>query len=141
MKKILLILSVLALAVACVPEDENRVNFHVEFIPVESVEVPEFITPGRTYPITVKFRRPNDCHYFDGFYYEANGPTRIVAVQTIFIEDTACDPIDSEEPESQKFNLACPLGYAYDSYRFKFYKGEDAQGNQQYLEIEIPVTE
>lgn len=141
MKKILFFVCMVALAVACVPDDEDTVDFHMEFIPVESVELPEYISPGQTYPVKVKFRRPDDCHYFNGFYYESNGSTRTVAVQTIIIENAVCAPIESIEPEQQSFNLQCPIDYPYDVYHFRFYKGEDAQSNQQYLEIEIPVME
>ncbi|MGV3461593.1 MAG: hypothetical protein ACO1N9_14185 [Flavobacterium sp.] len=141
MKKILLLLCVIVMAVACVPDDGDNLKFHVEFIPVESVQLPESITPGNNYEIKVNFRRPDDCHYFDGFYYEANGSVRVVAVQTLFIEDASCAPIETEEPESESFILQCPINFPYDSYTFKFYQGEDAQGNQQFLEFEVPVME
>lgn len=141
MKKILFLLSMIALVVACVPEDDNRINFHVEFIPIESVELPESITPGHEYEIMVNFRRPNDCHYFDGFFYEAKDSVRTVAVQTLFIEDAKCGPIKSQNPEQESFILQCPPNYAYNSYKFKFYKGVNEEGTQQFLEVEVPVTE
>lgn len=141
MKKLLMLLGVIALAIACVPEDDDNLKFHVEFVPVESVEVPEFMTPGQNYQIKVNFRRPNDCHYFDGFYYEAQGSVRVVAVQTLFIEDANCSPIAAQDPDQETFTLQCPLEYAYDSYTFKFYQGENEQGQQLYLEKVVPVTE
>lgn len=135
-----MLLCVIGVAIACVPEDDNRINFHVEFIPVQSVELPEFMAPGYTYPIKVKFVRPSDCHYFDGFFYQPNGPVRVVAVQTIYIEDASCAPLATDAPEEQSFNVQCPSNYQYDYYLFKFYIGEDQQGNQLFLEQQVPVA-
>lgn len=139
MKKIFLLLCVIALAVGCAIDDGPDQQFHVEFVPVESVDLPESMAPGHNYEITVHFRRPNDCYYFDGFYYEANDHVRTVAVQAIYIEDASCAPIVSVEPESESFILKCPENYAFDSYLFKFYQGEDEDGNQVYLEREVPI--
>jgi hypothetical protein len=140
MKKLLLLFVMLSLLISCVPEEDN-LKFHVEFVPVESVEVPETVTPGHTYDIKLKYRKPTDCHYFDGFYYEANGSVRVVAIQTMVIENANCQPLVNEELETASFDFVCSPAYNADSYVFKFYKGEDGAGIQQYLEIEVPVVQ
>lgn len=140
MKKILFLLCLIVLTAACALDDDNNKQFHVEFLPVESVELPESMSPGHEYEIKVNFRRPSDCYYFDGFYYEANEHIRTVAVQALYIENANCAPIVSTQPDSQSFILKCPENYSFDTYLFKFYKGEDAVGNQIYLEQEVPVT-
>jgi hypothetical protein len=140
MKKILFLLCLIVLSAACALDEDNNQQFHVEFIPVESVDLPQNMSPGHEYEVTVNFRRPNDCYYFDGFYYQASDHIRTVAVQALYIEDANCSPITSELPDSESFILKCPENYAFDTYLFKFYQGEDAAGNQIYLEREVPIT-
>ena len=142
MKKLLLLCVTLLLLFACVPEDSDNVKFHVEFIPVQSVVVPESMVKGQTYEIKVNFILPTDCHYFDGFYYEPDFNIRTVAVQSIVIEDANCAPATEDAmPEQKSFNFLCSTLYSYSSYTFKFFQGEDEAGNQQFLEIEVPVTQ
>jgi hypothetical protein len=143
MKKLLSLLFITLLVVtACSTEDDNRIDFHVEFIPVLSVELPQSVTPGQTYEMKVNFNLPTDCHYFDGFYYMPDGNTRTVAVQTIVINDMDCaTPLDGNANEQKSFNFYCSPGYQYDSYLFKFYQGEDAQGQDQFLEVVVPIVQ
>ncbi|MEL1245977.1 hypothetical protein AAEO56_17015 [Flavobacterium sp. DGU11] len=139
MKKLLVLLAVIGIAVACTDEPDT-LKFHVAFVPVISVEMPEEMIFGQTYEIKVKYKRPNDCHYFDGFYHDPNNTSaEIIAVQTLVIEDAQCAPLDGLEPDESSFDFTCSSTYAGTSYLFKFYKGDDAQGNQQFLEIEVPV--
>lgn len=138
MKKLLLVFAVLVLAASCSLEEDN-LKFHVEFLPVDSVEIPESFRAGETYQIKVHYKRPNDCYYFDGFYYEAHGSVRVVAPQSLVIEHSDCVPLDTTEEAS--FDFLCSPSYTNPSYLFKFYKGTDAQGNQLFLEIEVPIVE
>lgn len=141
MKKLLLLLVTLLLVFSCVPEDDDRVQFHIEFVPAVSVELPESFTRGETYEIKVKYNRPTDCHYFDGFYYEASGHIRTVAVQTIVIEDANCEPLVSIAPEESSFNFYCNPTYADNTYTFKFYTGQGSNGAQEFMEVEVPVVQ
>lgn len=141
MKKLLLLIAVLITICSCSIDDGPRQQFHLEFLPVESVDVPDHFVRGQNYDIKVYYRRPNDCYYYDDFYYEANGNTRTVAVQSIVIEDANCEPITDAAPEEASFNFLCANIYTNTSYLFKFYKGTDAEGNQEFLEVEVPVTD
>lgn len=143
MKKLLSLLFIVLLVVtACSTDDEDRIDFHVEFVPVLSVDLPETVTPGQTYEMKVTFNLPTDCHYFDGFYYMPSENTRTVAVQTIVIEDMDCQtPIDGNASEQKSFNFYCSPGYQFENYVFKFYQGQDAQGQDQFLEVEIPIVQ
>lgn len=143
MKKLLsLLLIVLLVATACSTDDGDRIDFHVEFVPVLDVDLPTTVTPGQTYEMKVNFSLPTDCHYFDGFYYMPEGNTRTVAVQTIVLNDISCEaPINGNANEQKSFNFYCSPGYQFDSYIFKFYRGQDAEGQDQYLEVEIPIVQ
>ncbi len=136
MKKIaLLLLTVFALN-SCSLEGTEP-NYYLEVLPVESFTVPESFDMNGSYEIKVKYKRPSDCHYYEGIYYEKDGDTRIFGVQTRVLNDNDCLPLN-EEPIEVKFNFVCTPGYT--RYVFKFYKGEDANGNNIFEEVEIPVT-
>ena len=140
MKKILLLLGVLCIIItSCSIDNGDKLKFHVEFLPVVSVEIPETMQPGGTYEFKVTYSRPTDCYYFDGFYYEPEGNANIVAVQTLVIEDADCQPLTTLAPEVATFQVSCSPDYTASTYFFKFYQGEDADGNQQFMEVYIPV--
>lgn len=141
MKKLVLLFAALFLITSC-SMDDNTPTFHVEFIPVESVEVPDYFAAGNTYQIKVRYKRPTDCHFYDGFYYEESGGALIVAVQTLVIEDAKCEPLENMQPEESIFEFTCsPMTADVSAYLFKFYKGEDDAGNPIYMDIEVPVAQ
>ncbi len=138
MKKILALLGALFIIISC-SLDEDRLKFEMEFLPAVAVEVPEFMQPGHTYEFKIKYNRPTDCYYFDGFYYEPDGNAHIVAVQALVIQDAECKTLEALVPEEGIFQVTCSPNYSLSSYHFKFYQGEDATGEQQFLDVEIPV--
>ena len=138
MKKLVLLFAALFLITSC-SMDDNTPTFHVEFIPVESVEMPEYFSPGGTYLIKVKYKRPTDCHFFDGFYYEESGLALKVAVQTLVIEDAKCESLEREEPEEATFEFNCSTTSSMTSYVFEFYTGMDEEGQPTYKQMEVPV--
>ncbi len=141
MKKILVLLGVLCLFASCSME-EDRLKFDMEFLPALAVEVPEYMQPGQTYEFKVKYNRPTDCYYFDGFYYEQEGDINIVAVQALVIQDADCLPLESPVHEEATFQVTCSPFYTASTYHFKFYKGEGTTaGVQEFLEVEIPVQQ
>ena len=142
MKKLFLVLAVAIMAVACSMDGDERNDFVLAFILVERVEMPDYVVPGNTYPVNMYFRRPTDCYYVQPEpYYSIFGDTRTVAVQALVIEDSDCQPVEATRPDDVKtFNFQCPLTTAQ-SFTFKFYKGNDAQGNQQFIEVVVPVQQ
>jgi len=140
MKKILTLLAALFIMVSC-SLDEAPKEFQLEFLPIISVDVPEYVVPGQASTFTVYYRRPTDCYFANGFDYQADGSTRTVALQSIVIEDSDCLSLENTEAEHTSFQFDCPPVYNYETYLFKFYKGTDASGNEQFLEIEVPVQQ
>ncbi|TRW22128.1 hypothetical protein FMM05_18240 [Flavobacterium zepuense] len=144
MRKLLLLLATLCIIASCsVDGNDPQSNFHVEFIPTISVEMPEHVTPGYTYAIKLYYQRPTDCYVFDGFYYDidATNNARVVAIQSKVFEQNDCVAIEGSLPEVATLNFECPTQYTGTAYTFKFYKGLDANGNQEFLEVEVPITE
>ncbi len=137
--KLFLVIAVALIAIACSMDEDKKIDFVVEFIPVEGVDTPQYVVPGNTYPVTMYFKRPNDCYYVQQEpYYSISGSVRTVAVQALVIEDANCMPLDTTVTEEKTFNFQCPLT-TDNSFTFRFYKGNDAAGNQQFIDVTIPV--
>ena len=143
MRKLILFFAALFVVSSCSMED-NTPQFHVEFVPIESVEMPESFTIGNSYDIKVWYKRPSDCHFFEGFYYEEDGTTLTVAAQTLVIEDATCESLENEPAESAVFTFVCSPTYDNTtSYHFKFFTGDQGGqlGQDSYLEFEVPVLQ
>lgn len=135
MKKIFLLLFSLFLLGSCTPEGEK---YHFEIIPVDSFEVPTSFVTGQTYTIKIFYRRPTICYEFNGFYYHKNENIRTIGVQTLVRDEGTCTPLDLNTMPSEA-TLNFYVTKTEGSYIFKFYKGEDAEGNNIFEEVEIPV--
>ena len=139
MKQFLLLLTVLFMLTSCSMEEGDRPNFDIVFIGTDSIAAPAYVTPGTTYPIKMYYKKPNACYDVNGLYSNAVGDVLTLGIQGIYIEDANCKSIDTAV-EEQIYSFACPATRT-DSYTFKFYQGNDAQGNQQFLEVKIPVQQ
>lgn len=124
---------------ACSVDNAPEVNFHLEYLPADSVSVPAFLQRGRTYPITMYYHRPSNCYYLNGFYYEKDGNSRKVAIENMVLNSDNCQPVDSFTADVATFNFEVPFDQ-YGSYVFKFYKGQEYNVDT-YMEVEVPVIE
>ncbi|TGV03776.1 hypothetical protein EM932_05015 [Flavivirga rizhaonensis] len=136
MKKFFVFCFMALLFVSCSIDDDGP-NFSFEILPVESVEIPDEFTLGETYPITVSYLRPTTCHTFKEFYYLKENNQRTVAPINYLFEKDDCETLDNELVEST-FNF---IVTGNGSYIFKFWQGEDTDGEDQFLTIEVPVVE
>lgn len=141
MKKLLLLcITLIVIVTSCSPdEDDNHVQFHLEFVEVIDNDLPEYFERGQEYTVTIQYIKPSDCHYFHGFYYEDQGETHVIAPQTMVIEDPGCEQFENLTTASAQFTFPCKNTYAYDYYIFKFYSGEDQLGNQNFNEVIVPI--
>ena len=112
-------------------------NFH--FVPqrIESVEMPESFDLNETYEINVTYTIPDGCTYYEGFdvVKEATSTRKVVAIGAQRTDIEACTQVVREEMASFNFVVL------YDQmYLFRFYQGEDVNGEQLFLEVEVPVN-
>ena len=136
MKKITLLLLFVSTLVSCSLDNGNRDSFHYEILPVDSHILPEKFTLGSTYEIKLKYKRPSECHYFQGIYYNKNLNIRTIGIQTSVVDRQDCTPL-AMAPLEVSFNFyVTNTG----SYIFKFYKGKDTVGKDLFEEVEIPVV-
>ncbi|WAC01133.1 hypothetical protein N7U66_13310 [Lacinutrix neustonica] len=126
----------LSSAFSCSVDGVDSSNYQ-EILPIESAMVPSEFLLNETYEITVTYLRPTSCHAFNNIYYQKHNNERTVAVITTFFGDNGnCTTIDS--PLEATFNFkATQVG----TYVFKFWQGEDDNGEDSYLIVEVPVTE
>ncbi|MBT8326065.1 MAG: hypothetical protein HKN99_00270 [Winogradskyella sp.] len=131
----LLLVTVLVLT-SCKIDDYNPPNFYLDIVPIESVVVPDEFTLGEEYEIFVTYNRPSDCYEFNDFIFQTNFNERTVAVVNTVYTDEVCTPV-SEQVEVS-FEIFVSIS---ETYVFKFYQGQDNNGNDLYYIVEVPVVE
>lgn len=134
LKKITLILFLTLFSISC-SLDDNEPNYRFEILEIESVVVPDELHLGETHSFIIRYRRPTSCHGFNSFYYDKNLNTRTVAVQGIVLESNNCLPLENDIQEETLDFFVTNNG----SYIFKFFQGKDDNGQDVFLEYEIPV--
>ena len=135
-KKMLILLLVLATPLVSCNLDDDGVNFNFVALQIVSAELPESFTQNQTYEITVTYVRPNGCTFFEGFdISEADTTVRNVVAVGSELQDEACT--QAAEEVTATFNF---IVLHSDDYIFRFWTGEDAEGEPEFLEIEVPVN-
>lgn len=137
MKKLIFIFIVALAFNSCSLGDDGNLDFHLEYVPIENVTIPEEFQLGETYEINVSYFRPSTCYAFNDFYYQVDLNERTVAVINTVYENADCQPLDEALAETS-FNFKATSN---GTYVFKFWQGEDASGNDIYYIIEVPVVE
>ena len=136
MKKLIFLGALLLSLFSCSLGDDSSPNYHFEILPIESVDIPEEFTLGETYPITVYYYKPSSCYVFNDFYYESELNQRTIAVINTVYTDQVCT--QQIELVSATFNFMVSYN---GTYVFKFWQGEDDNGNDLYYIVEVPVVE
>lgn len=133
MKKIVLLILIAFAVNSCSINDEPDRDFVL--MPVEEVIMPDNYTVGNISPIIIKYRRPTQCHIFDGFYYDIDESTRTVAIRAVKLNQNNC--VDDTE---SLYEIPLDFKPAVEgNYTFKFWIGEDVNGVDQYLVYDVEV--
>lgn len=141
MKKffVLMLSSVLLLSFSsCDLSDDDATNFYYETLEVTEATFPEYFEYGKVYNIEFNYALPTDCHIYDGFEFNHTGETErtIFAIATV-LDRTDCKTLtDTEGTDSFDFEVRYR-----DPYTFKFYVGEDENGEKVYITYEVPVRD
>lgn len=134
MKRVLFLLSMFLVLNSCNLNDDGE-KYHLELLAVEEATVPDSFELDGVYEIKIKYYRPTSCHSYDGLYYDKHLNIRTIAVRNIVFERNNCVPVNTELTEVS-FNFHVTNN---GSYVFKFWKGTDANGENIFEEIEVPV--
>jgi hypothetical protein len=135
MKKLASLLILLFLFNSCTPTNDGP-NYLFELLKIESVEIPTEFTLGQTYPITVHYKLPTSCHFFNQLYYNKDLNIRTIAVESAVAQRDNCVDTPDETGE-YTFNFYVTSN---GSYIFKFYQGKDVNGENIFLEYTVPVN-
>ena len=135
-KKIISLLALFFILNSCSPDDDTQYSF--KLMPIESVDIPAEFTLGETYPITVHYTVPTSCYYFSSLYYDKDLNIRTIAIENAIAQRNNCQDLSAADgANTHTFNFYVTSN---GSYIFKFYQGKDDQGNDIFLEYEVPVT-
>lgn len=126
---------ILALSVSSCDMGGNETPSEFVALPVDSVVMPTQFKADSTTVITVKYKRPTDCHIFNGFYYSIEGNTRFVAINAVKLNRNNCQ-VDNVEVFEVPLNFRPATG---GHYVFNFWTG-DVDGVEQYLSYDVEVN-
>lgn len=122
------------LLMSCSVDNDNPV-VHTEFMPITSVELPEYFVQGQTYQINMSYIKPSSCYVFNNIIFDIEGHERTVAILNTVYEDSNCIP--EEESTTVSFDLTVSGDQVY---LFKFFQGTE-DGVDQYHLVEVPVVD
>ena len=133
---LLLFLSVIFLF-ACSDDDDdyNEHEYHLEYASAINTDVPDEFNYGETYLIDVTIELQNSCYfYYNQYEYIYEGTSRLIYPIVHIDDDVACTPNITET------TFSIPVqALQNEPYIFKFYQGEDVDGEEIFLTIEVPV--
>ncbi|MEZ4968315.1 MAG: hypothetical protein R2814_01375 [Flavobacteriaceae bacterium] len=138
MKRVFLLLLVASFTLFTSCNIDDDVNYHFEALQVKSVEMPEAFDYGEIYRIKVTYFRPNNCTFFEGFDVVKEDLTtrKVVAIGTVIEDEEECSGNGEDLVATFNFEVL------YDEpYIFRYWTGEDTNGEPTYLEITVPVNE
>lgn len=137
MKKLFYLCIILLSFSSCSIDDNNpNDDFFFEILPIESVDIPEVFILGQSYEISVTYIKPSGCYVFNDFYFVSELNQRTVAVINTVYPNTQCEVLNEEIEVSFNF-----LVTNSNTYIFRFWQGEDDNGNDLYYIVEVPVIE
>lgn len=134
MKKLgLLLLIFTGIVIAsCDPGSEE----HAEYVlaPIEDVTMATSYKVDSISEIMVRYKRPDDCHIFQGYYYSSDGMTRTCAIEYVKMDRSNCqeDEIVYQIPLRFKPQVA-------GTYTFRFWDGTNQDGTDHYFVAEAVV--
>ncbi len=135
-KEIIILLSFISIILNSCSLDDQGPNFHFVPLKIVSAELPESFTLNETYEIKVTYEIPNNCTVFEGFDITKSDKTvrNVVGIGSEF-ENEQCN--DSSLEQETTFSFICLYT---EPYLFRFWTGEDENGESEYFEVEVTVN-
>ena len=132
-----LLLAVIAISLTAVScNSDNDHDYHLEYIKVTKADVPDEFIFGQTYRLNVMVELPNSCYYFYGQYdYFYEGTSRLIYPIAHVHDNEAC----TLNIREAVFTIPVQA-LQEEPYVFNFYQGEDDNGQDIFLTIEVPVV-
>ena len=140
MKKVLLLSIIITSILSCSINDSVSQDFSFEILPIESVTIPDEMIIGEVYTINYSYFKPSTCYFFHDLYYVAENNIRTVAVINKVLEGSEsiiCEALIDELVEGSFDFIVNQSG---GTYVFKFWQGEDENGEDIYLVHEVTIV-
>ena len=104
---------------------------------ITGADVPEVFILNQSHNMDVTFTRGDNCTFFQGFdvFTDENGTTTVVAIGSVLTEE------DCSASEESLSGILTITAQDVSFYTLRFYNGEDAEGNAQYLKYIVPVVD
>ncbi|MFS4455260.1 hypothetical protein [Maribacter sp. 2304DJ31-5] len=115
---------------------DDASNFHFEALRITDAELPDSFELNETYEINVHYVLQNGCTSFEGFDFVREDTTvrNVTAIGSVRTDENLCTQAIIEGETSFSFVVL------YDQpYVFRFFQGENDNGEREYLEITVPV--
>ncbi len=138
-KKLMLLLTLGFLFNSCSKndsDDDDRYAYKGEVLPVVSYRLPTTFAVDMVSTFTLRYKIPNTCYAYDGIYYDKNGMTRTVAINSYqYNSNRSCLPDGINIYEASLNFKPITAG----TYTFKFYTGKDVNGVDQFATETVVV--
>lgn len=120
---------------SCSNDDDGPETTFVKLV-VTDVDMPASFQLGELYNIPITFQLPDGCTQFETFQIVTPADTeREIVVIGARRDNGACTQAITEQTETLIFQVLFDQ-----TYTFKFWQGDDANGDPIYLEIQVPVV-
>jgi hypothetical protein len=133
MKKIILVAAAAFAVASCNLSDDGDTN-HYELGPVKDVTMASAYKVDSISEIIIRYKRPSQCDYLSGYYYEAQGMTRVCAMEYLKTDHSDC-PADT-------VTYQVPLKFkprSIGTYTFKFWDGNNDDGTEHFFVADAVV--
>ena len=116
--------------------DDDQPNFHFTALEITAADLPESFELNRTYRINFTYVLPDGCTYFERPDVTTADTTvrNVVAIGVVRTDDEACTQAIIEGEGFFNFSVIYN-----EPYTFRFFQGEDSNGEPQFLEVIVPV--
>ena len=134
MKKIIIALALSFGILSCSVEEGD--SYSLVVLPVAKVEMETAFAKDSTTTIDVKYLRPSKCYFFEDFYYQKQDLNRVVAIYNAKLNRDDCQVVQND-------SVTVPLKFRpteLGTYTFKFWKGTNAQGVDEFYEYQAVVN-
>ncbi len=132
MKKLIVVFLLVFVISSCTNTEES---YTLEILPVAKVEMQTAFARDSVTEIPVKYIRPSKCYFFEDFYYQKNDFTRVVAIYNAHLSRNDCQVVEND-------TVVVPLKFKpteIGTYTFKFWKGTNTSGQEDFFEYEVVV--
>lgn len=133
-----LLLAIAALLITGCSSDDDSGDIMQNLAPVVSVEMPEEFVRGSNYDLEIVYERPTSCHTFSGLDISQEGNKITIGVVTSFLTNTSLNCVDTGNLQATAtINFVVERE---DFYIFRFWKGRNSAGRDEFLIFQIPIT-